>query len=214
MKKNYPCKRIISSASEKKASLFCQAKSFRFILRSLILITLLPPVTYAHRSAEDQADPCRIHVGYEWIHFSAYTPEFTGNKTFCKTIPNLGMTNLVFDYEGKKLRNVSIEFEVTKLPEGTRIFYRAPDKSKTGTVDGTVDFKQFGPGNYLAHVTIVDKDKKLDTHVPFSVGIENNSFSRIIKYLLTFLVCAVIIYFSIKALIARKDRARARAPSE
>jgi len=36
-----------------------------------------------------------------------------------------------------------------------------------------VDFSQYGAGNYLAHIAIVDKDKRLDTHIPFSVGLES-----------------------------------------
>lgn len=150
---------------------------------------------FAHRSSDDENDPCRIQVGFEWIHFAAYTPTSTGNKSYCKAIPKVGMTNLVFDYEGKKLRQVSIEFEVTKEPEGTRVYYRPPDTSKSGTVDGVVDFAQFGSGNYQAHVTIVDKDKKLDTHIPFTVGMGgDDTYIGIKKFLFTALVCAVIIY--------------------
>jgi hypothetical protein len=33
-----------------------------------------------------------------------------------------------------------VEFEVTKEPEGTRVFYQAPEKIKKGTVDAKVDF--------------------------------------------------------------------------
>lgn len=185
------------------------------MLYALILAIALPASAYAHRGNSDEIDPCRIQVGYEWIHFAAYTPEFTGNKTYCKAIPNLGMTHLVFDYEGKKLRHVGIEFEVTKDPEGTRVFYRPPEQSKTGTVDGAVDFKQLGQGNYLAHVTIVDNGKKLDTHIPFSVGIESDeSYSGIKKVLITLLVSAVIIYLSLRIARGKNDRDDARGLSD
>jgi hypothetical protein len=79
----------------------------------------------------------------------------------------------VFDYEGKSMRNLSVEFEITKEPEGTRIFYQEPQKVKTGTMNGSVDFSQYGAGHYLAHIAIVDKDKRLDSHIPFSVGLES-----------------------------------------
>jgi hypothetical protein len=138
--------------------LFNSSRMYLLSLYILMLaIALTPPAALAHRGSGDGTDPCRIQVGFEWIHFAAYTPKFTGNKSYCKAIPNLGMTNLVFDYEGKKLRQVSIEFEVTKEPEGTRVFYRPPDKSKSGTVDGAVDFSQLGPGKYQAQVTNVEK---------------------------------------------------------
>ena len=93
-------------------------------------------------------------------------------RTVFYFIPNVGLTNLIFDYEGKKLRDVSIEFEVTKEPEGTRIFYLEPQKTKSGTVKADVDFSKYGAGDYLAHVTIVHDGEKQDTHLPFVVGAE------------------------------------------
>lgn len=171
------------------------ARPFLLLLQLLMLVFASQQPAFAHRSSDDENDPCRIQVGYEWIHFAAYTPVSSGNKSYCKAIPTVGMTNLVFDYEGKKLRKVSIEFEVTKEPEGTRVFYRPPDTSKSGTIDGAVDFAQFGAGNYKAHVTIVDKDKKLDTHIPFSVGLEGDDrYKGLKKFLFTVLVCAAIIF--------------------
>jgi len=165
----------------------------------LMLVSVLQQPAFAHRSNEDQNDPCRIQVGSEWIHFAAYTPAFTESKSYCRSIPKVGMTNLVFDYEGKQLRHVSIEFEVTKEPEGTRIFYRPPNTSKSGTVEGAVDFKQFGPGNYQAHVTLIENDNKADTHIPFSVGIEGDeSYNGLKRVLFTFLVSAAIIYLCIR----------------
>ncbi len=127
--------------------------------------------SYSHRGSADEIDNCRIKVGFEKIHFTAYTPKFSSDEGYCQEIPNVGMTNLVFDYEGKKLRNVLLEFEVTKEPEGTRVFFQPAQKIKTGTVNARVDFSKFGAGDYLAHVTIVYKGEKMDTHLPFSVGV-------------------------------------------
>lgn len=169
---------------------------------TLLLAMALPWPASAHRGDLEDFDPCRVQVGEEKIHFAAYTPKFSGNKSFCRSVPKVGMTNLVFDYEGKKLRQASIEFEVTKEPEGTRVYYRPPEKSKSGTVDGTVDFSKFGPGQYQAHVTIVDesnKDNKLDTHIQFSVGIEGDeSYDNLKNALLTILACVVIAVVSYK----------------
>ncbi|MGR9053820.1 MAG: hypothetical protein ACU84J_14335 [Gammaproteobacteria bacterium] len=130
---------------------------------------------WAHRGSADEIDTCQIRVGSEKVHFTAYTPTFTQSQEYCRSIPNVGTTNLVFDYEGHKLRNISVEFEVTKEPEGTRVFYQEPKKIKTGTVNGVVDFSQFGAGKYLAHVTIVHEGETLDTHLPFWVGVEAES---------------------------------------
>ncbi|MEC4747141.1 hypothetical protein [Methylomicrobium sp. Wu6] len=169
------------------------------IFHVLALALVLQQSAFAHRGNEDENDPCRIQVGSEWIHFAAYTPIFTEGKSYCRSIPKVGMTNLVFDYEGKQLRHISIEFEVTKEPEGTRIFYRPPNPSKSGTVDGSVDFSRFGAGNYQVHVTLVENDKKVDTHIPFSVGVEGDeSYIGVKRALFTFLICAAIIYLCIR----------------
>lgn len=158
---------FFTSPCQKGQSIFfCGLQVFLF------LALFLPTVSHAHRGEPDEIDSCRIKVGYEKIHFTAYMPKFTRSKGYCQFIPRVGLTNLVFDYEGKKLRNVSIEFEVTKEPEGTRVFYQEPKKIKSGTVSAAVDFSKFGEGDYLAHVTIVHKGDKLDSHLPFAVGVE------------------------------------------
>jgi hypothetical protein len=168
---------------------------------------MLPVAAYAHRGAVDEIDACRIQVGYERIHFAAYPQSSKDNKGYCASIPTLEPTNLVFDYEGKKLRNVTVEFEITKEPEATRVFYQQPTKIKTGTFNGVVDFSKFGAGNYLAHVAIVDKDKKLDTHIPFSVGVETGSGGGLIKFLLTIAGISAAFYFAVRWLKAKESRA-------
>lgn len=166
---------------------------FRIISLSLLIAALFPSSVYAHRGAVEEIDPCRIRVGYERIHFTAYTPTISGGKEYCNSIPHLGPTNLVFDYEGKKLRDVTVEFEITKEPEGTRVFFKEPEKIKTGSVEGLVDFSQHGAGNYLAHVTIVQGDRKLDTHLPFTVGIEDDSESGFFEVLIWIVASLAII---------------------
>ena len=173
----------------------------------LIINAVFPSESLAHRSAENVIDNCRIRVGFERIHFTAYTPELTRNREYCQAIPELGLTNLVFDYEGKKLRNITVEFEVTKEPEGTRVYHQEPKKIKTGTVNGSVDFRKHGAGKYLAHVTIVHNDKKLDTHLPFTVGIESDArSSSFIEVLIFFGVILTVLYVVIRILNAKENR--------
>ena len=148
-------------------------KKAQIILSVLFLCLILPSTASAHRGAKNEVDTCRFSVGDEVMHFSAYTPTFTGGKSYCHGIPYVGLTHLVFDYEGKKLRNTTVEFEVTKEPEGTRVYYHEPEKIKKGSVDAKIDFATFGAGDYLAHVTIMYKGEKLDSHLPFSIGVES-----------------------------------------
>lgn len=166
---------------------------------------MLPSAVYAHRGAGNEIDACRIQVGYERIHFAAYPQTSKDNKGYCNSIPTLEPTNLVFDYEGKKLRNVTVEFEITKEPEATRVFYQEPTRIKTGTFSGIVDFSKFGAGDYLAHIAIVDKDKKLDTHIPFSVGVEAPSDNRLLKFLLAIAAVSAAFYAAVRWLKAKES---------
>lgn len=175
------------------------ARSCRALGLFGLLIIALPSAVYAHRGASNEVDACNILVGHERVHFTAYMPKFS-NKEYCQSIPHLGATNLVFDYEGKSLRNLTVEFEVTKEPEGTRIFYQEPTKIKSGTVNGVVDFSKFGAGNYLAHVAIVHKDKSMDSHIPFSVGLEDESSDNLpIKSMFIVLLIAAVVYLMKRA---------------
>ncbi|MGR9013092.1 MAG: hypothetical protein ACU83U_05555 [Gammaproteobacteria bacterium] len=177
---------------------------FWTVLSALLLSLSFSAPSYSHRGAPNEVDICRIRVGTERIHFSAYTPEFTQSESFCRFIPNVGMTNLVFDYEGKKLRDVSIEFEVTKEPEGTRIFYQEPQKIKTGTVRADIDFAKYGAGDYLAHVTIAHDGEKLDTHLPFVVGAEEAAAPWVL-YLFMLVAIVVLVVTGITILTRRKQ---------
>lgn len=164
-----------------------------------LLSFALPPTAYAHRGASDEIDACNILVSHERVHFTAYTPTFS-SKEYCQSIPHLGATNLVFDYGGKSLRNLTVEFEVTKEPEGTRVFYLEPTKIKSGTVNGTVDFNKFGAGHYLVHVAIVHKDKSIDNHIPLSVGLESESSGKLpLRFLFIAVFIAVAVYFMKRA---------------
>jgi hypothetical protein len=177
-------------------------KAFRLVLSAFLLAMSFSAPSYSHRGALDEIDVCRIRVGGEKIHFTAYTPTFTQSEGYCRFIPNVGLTNLIFDYEGKKLRDVSIEFEITKEPEGTRIFYQEPQKAKSGTVKADVDFAKYGAGDYLAHVTIVHDGEKQDTHLPFVVGAEEEK-SPWKRYLIFVISVAVLTAIGI-AVLSRK----------
>ncbi|MCF7970462.1 MAG: hypothetical protein K9L22_04770 [Methylococcaceae bacterium] len=175
----------------------------------LLLSILMTTPANAHRGAKGQGDACRIAVGTEVVHFSAYTPTFTKGDSYCEAIPNLGLTHIVIDYEGKKLRDSTVEFEITKEPEGTRVFYQKPEKIKKGSMDAKVDFTDFGAGEYLTHVTIVDQGEKLDSHLPFTVGIaieEDN-----IPYKLIIPIVLVLISLIAMNIVVNKKTKQANA---
>lgn len=148
---------------------------------------LIPTTLWAHGGGSGvDVDSCRIPVGGYWVHFTAYQPQLTGTTEFCDKIPETGPTTLVFDYEGKALRNMTVEFEITKEPEGTRMFYQAPATYLTGTANATINFTE--AANYLAHVTLVNNGQKIDAHIPFKIGVNQTSLSGS-----TYLIIAVVL---------------------
>lgn len=173
----------------------------------MVLSALIPTSqSWAHGGASVEADKCRINVGPHLVHFTAYQPQLTGTTEYCNTIPELGNTVIVFDYEGKALRNMTVEFEVTKEPEGTRIFHKEPGTAPTGTINTAINFTE--PGNYLAHVTLVNEGQKVDAHVPFAVGSAKGAVSSttIFVILAVLLAAGYIFYLSNPAFKAVIDR--------
>lgn len=178
-------------------------------LGAVLIFQVTAQTASAHRGATNTIDTCRISVGSEVVHFTAYTAA-TGSRGLCRNIPAVGKTDLVFDYEGQKLRSTTVEFEITKEPDGTRVFYQAPDKIKKGTVDAKVDFTPYGAGNYLAHVAIVHEGEKLDSHLAFTVGLTNDGES--LSYTAIALIAIVLIAFVGLFLLSRSKKNKAGAP--
>ena len=182
---------------------FCAGKSHALL--SIICLGLILPLTAnAHRGAKGEVDTCRISVGTEVIHFSAYTPSISGGKSYCHIIPEIGLTDLVIDYEGTKLRHTTVEFEVTKEPEGSRVYYHAPEQITKGTIDAKVDFRQYGEGNYLLHVTVLNQGETIDSHLPFSVGLEAEASAIPNKILIPFIIAAII--FGVMFFMSKKNK--------
>ncbi len=167
------------------------------ILALFALLVVISPMTpvWAHGGVSVEIDSCRIPVQNQWVHFTAYVPGLTGDAEFCSAIPERGRTNLVFDYENKKLRNMSVEFEITKEPEGTVIYHQDAGTHKTGTVNAVIDFSQHPVGKYLAHVTLINGEERTDAHLPFTVGLTGTSASDGLKMLVMILFIIVGAYF-------------------
>jgi len=161
----------------------------------LFLAAMIPASpAWAHGGASVDTDQCRIFVGPHLVHFTAYQPQLTGSTEFCGEIPDLGTTIMVFDYEGKALRNMTVEVEFTKEPEGTRIAYIPPSTHSSGTFNTSYNFTE--PGKYLAHVTLINEGQKIDAHVPFKIGTAKNQISSSTWiYIITVLVAALYILY-------------------
>jgi hypothetical protein len=178
----------------------------------LLASAVLPSSSvWAHGGAgATTTDTCRVAVGKYWVHFTSYLPMLTGTEEYCTDIPSPGMANLVFDYEGKALRNMTVEFEITKEPEGTRIHYQAPNTYPRGTVNAQVNL---GPGKYLAHVTLVNEGQKIDSHLPFVVATGNEGATNQMLFVIGVIALAAlyILYLSSPAFKGIVDRMMGKA---
>ena len=138
---------------------------------------LFSSASWAHGGAAGtDTDQCKFELEKDhWIHYTAYQPKDFPAEDFCGNIPNINsLTQLVFDYQDMKYRNRAVEFEVTKEPEGKRVFFQEAAKHKSGTV--MLDLKEGVPevGKYLIHITLLPEDgsseQRLDAHMAFKAG--------------------------------------------
>lgn len=129
---------------------------------------------WAHGGAAGtDTDQCKFELEpSHWIHYTAYQPKAFPAEEFCGNLPNVNTeTQLVFDYQDMRYRKMAVEFEVTKEPEGSRVFFQAAQKHKSGTVN--LDLPNGVPeiGKYLIHITLVpDQGERLDAHMSFQAG--------------------------------------------
>jgi len=141
----------------------------------LVLLGLFFSATlWAHGGAAGtDTDQCKFELEpSHWIHYTAYQPVAYSAEEFCGSLPGTNTrTQLVFDYQDMRYRNMTVEFEVTKEPEGTRVFFLPAAKHKAGTVN--LDLPNGVPeaGKYLIHITLVpDQGERLDAHMSFKAG--------------------------------------------
>jgi hypothetical protein len=137
---------------------------------------------WAHGGAAGtDTDQCKFELqpGH-WVHYTAYQPQAFPAEEFCGKLPGTDtLTQLVFDYQDMKYRNMLVEFEVTKEPEGERVFFLPSAKHKSGSVNLELPKGVPEPGQYLIHITLVpdpsDTEKRtqserLDVHMGFTAG--------------------------------------------
>lgn len=175
------------------------------ILRNIFLglIGLLfSSVLSAHGGAAGtDTDQCKFELEpNHWIHYTAYQSRNYPGDEFCGSLPDAdAITQLVFDYQDVRYRNREVEFEVTKEPEGTRVFFQKAKKHKSGTVVLTLQNGVPEPGKYLIHITLLadDKGERLDAHMSFRAGTgAPASKGSILMYILGFLAVLYVLYLS------------------
>jgi hypothetical protein len=162
---------------------------------------LFSAALWAHGGAAGtDTDQCKFEMEpTHWIHYTAYQPKAYPAEEFCGSLPGSATsTQLVFDYQDMRYRNMAIEFEVTKEPEGTRVFFMPAQKHKSGTVILELPNGVPDPGKYLIHITLVpDQGERLDAHMSFTAGAgEKTKTSSYLLYLLFGFAGLYMLYLS------------------
>jgi hypothetical protein len=166
-----------------------------------LLGTLFTATVWAHGGAAGtDTDQCKFELEpNHWIHYTAYQPVAYPAEEFCGKLPGTDTkTQLVFDYQDMRYRDMAVEFEVTKEPEGTRVFFLPSAKHKKGTINLDLPNGVPEPGQYLIHITLVPdpnttdnrvQGQRLDVHMGFKAG-TGEAVSRNSMLLYAFLVFA------------------------
>jgi len=166
-----------------------------------LLGLLFSSALWAHGGAAGtDTDQCKFELEpNHWLHYTAYQPNAYPGDEFCGSLPDSGtLTQLVFDYQDVRYRNMAVEFEVTKEPEGTRIFFREAKKQKSGTVVLSLPNGVPEAGKYLIHITLhKDNGERLDAHMSFRAGTgAPASTGSMLIYLLIALAGLYVFYLS------------------
>lgn len=150
-----------------------KSQLFKNALFGLLGLVFSASVLAHGGAAGTDTDQCKFELEKDhWIHYTAYQPKAYPAEEFCGNIPDLNsLIQLVFDYQDQRYRNMAIEFEVTKEPEGTRVFYQEPQKHKSGTVVLNLPNGVSAMGKHLIHITLLqDNGERLDAHMSFKAG--------------------------------------------
>jgi hypothetical protein len=166
-----------------------------------LLALLFSASLWAHGGAAGtDTDQCKFELEpTHWIHYTAYQPKAFPAEEFCGKLPAINtVTQLVFDYQDMRYRNMSVEFEVTKEPEGTRVFFLPSSKHKKGSVNLELPNGVPEAGKYLIHITLVpDKGERLDAHMGFTAGTgQATSNSNILLYVFFAFAGLYMLYLS------------------
>jgi hypothetical protein len=138
------------------------------------VVVMFSGALWAHGGAKGtDTDQCKFELEPDhWIHYTAYQPNAYPAEEFCASLPSINeATILVFDYQDQKYKDNTVEFEVTKEPEGKRVFFLEGAKHKKGTIELKMPSGVPEAGEYLIHITLVpDQGERKDVHMSFKAG--------------------------------------------
>ena len=201
------------------------------VLLMLTLLILATPGTrlMAGGGLVLEADKCILEIEFYSAHFTVYQPEGSGNKQFCRDLPDIGKTIFVLDYLHKSLQEVPVDFRIIKNTTGqgrfaklknleqikdlenSTVFYQPPLIQSNASLK--VEYEFVEQGEYIGIVTAghPELDTIYTAVFPFEVGAKN--YIVWIRNFALLALVAVLIYrrFVRPKVLAAKDVAIAPA---
>ncbi len=142
-----------------------------------LALALAAPQAQARGALGYDQDMCVLKIGPDVLYFSGYQFGLSQSK-FCEDIPALGETTFVFDLAQDELREMKVDFRITRESgeategapaDGATVAYLPPQIYPKGTFSFVHRFDE--AGSYVGVVTI---DGPSGEHwvarYPFSVG--------------------------------------------
>ncbi|HVN88430.1 MAG TPA: hypothetical protein VMT61_01310 [Candidatus Binataceae bacterium] len=138
------------------------------IILCILMGVICPRIAAAHGGGPGlDYDPCARYAGIDnYVHFSAYQPQYNRFAEYCGSLPRGGNTLLVFDLVGPELLYDPVEVEI--VPEGGSPAISLPAKRyPTGVIDIETNLD---PGHYDAFLTIGEAPTVYHVNFDLSVG--------------------------------------------
>jgi len=169
-----------------------------------VVMMLIPTVsTLAGGGLALEGDTCIIRIDFYSAHFTAYQPNTSGNKQFCRDLPDTGETIFVLDYLHQSLKEVPVDFRIIRDVTGQgrfvklkhveaigdiekhTVFYKSPTVRPDASLKIEYDFSE--EGAYIGIVTAghPSEDTIYTAIFPFEVGGSNLLYLAPLFLLLT-----------------------------
>ncbi len=101
-----------------------------------------------------EGDVCIIRIDFYSAHFTAYQPDSSGNKQFCKDLPDIGETIFVPDYLHQSLKEVPVDFRIIRDVTGQGSFVKLKHVEAIENIEQHTVFYQPGTVEADASLTI------------------------------------------------------------
>jgi hypothetical protein len=173
------------------------------VMAAGLTLALAFPQAEARGSLGYDQDACVLKVGPDFLYFSGYQFAVSQRK-FCEDVPQVGETTLVFDLAQDELRQMKLDFRITRdagatpaegaAAEASTVAYLPPEIYPRGTFSFVHNFDE--PGSFVGVVTADGPNgEHWVASYPFSVGGAPASMTPLI---LLALACALALglYFA------------------